>query len=348
MRLRFLLCLLSASTLCAGIGLSKFQDQDVKQSLKNYKPPQPVKKDEPVAKQFSLVKAGDALDSASLDWQAKSQCFTCHTNVPYLYARPLINAQDPAPQDIRKALETHVENSFKGKRKLGDFYASSAATALAINDAVTSKKLHPLTKQALDHMWTVQGKDGRIPWGGGVHPVGSPHFGAAITLVAVAMAPDDYEKSPEAQKGMELLRGWVSKNPAKLVYDKAMMLWASSHVEGILTAEAKAEIIADLRARQLEDGGWSLLALQSAPIQKDQTGQRADGYATGLVVYALRQAGVPANDAAVAKGISWLKTNQLESGRWFTQSLRNPSGVLTNTASVFAVVALHSCGEKAN
>jgi hypothetical protein len=37
---------------------------------------------------------------------------------------------------------------------------------------------------------------------------------------------------------------------------------------------------------------------------------QSDGYATGLVVYTLKQAGVASNHAAIRKGIHWLETNQ--------------------------------------
>jgi hypothetical protein len=35
-----------------------------------------------------------------------------------------------------------------------------------------------------------------------------------------------------------------------------------------------------------------------------------DGYATGLVVYTLRQAGVPGSHPAVSKSLQWLRANQ--------------------------------------
>ena len=69
-----------------------------------------------------------------------------------------------------------------------------------------------------------------------------------------------------------------------------------------------------------------------------------DGYGTGLVVFVLREAGVPASDAALQRGKRWLASNQRESGRWFT---RSPNGVeqnyLSDTATAFAVMALKAC-----
>jgi len=348
LQLRSLACALTVLGLCAGIGLSRFQPPaDEPQSLNSFQKLKPPTKDEPLAKEFSLAKAGRALDSASAAWWKGSKCFTCHTNVSYFYGRALAPINDPAHGEIRKTLEESVATSFKGKRKLSDFYAVSQATSLAIDDANTTKKLHPLTKEALDHMWTQQLKDGHMPWGGGGHPIGSLHYGAAITVVAVAVAPDGYIKTEAAQNGLKRLLSWYEKNPPRSYYDKAMTLWAASHLEGILTAEQKKTIIEELRGKQQADGGWSLPTFGNEKQQKGTEGNTgSDGYATGLTVYALRQAGVPANDPAIVKGIAWLKANQLESGRWPTRSLNNGVGqVLTNTAQAFVVMALHSCGE---
>ena len=63
------------------------------------------------------------------------------------------------------------------------------------------------------------------------------------------------------------------------------------------------------------------------------------------MTFVLRQAGVPADDPALVKAVAWLKANQRESGRWFTQS---PGGskhhYVTNVGSAFAILALDACG----
>ena len=62
-------------------------------------------------------------------------------------------------------------------------------------------------------------------------------------------------------------------------------------------------------------GGWSLPSLGTYR-RRDKTDNDpnapSDGYATGLVVLVLRQAGVSADDPAIKKGVAWLKTNQRE------------------------------------
>jgi hypothetical protein len=121
------------------------------------------------------------------------------------------------------------------------------------------------------------------------------------------------------------------------------------HVADLLTPEEKEQPGSELAAAQRPAGGWSLASLvdnHNDPGRQTEAARKAraqkghgdeflvyvgrdkvyrsslecDGYATGLVVYVLRQAGVPANDARVQRGVAWLKAHQRESGRWFTPS----------------------------
>ena len=70
----------------------------------------------------------------------------------------------------------------------------------------------------------------------------------------------------------------------------------------------------------------------------------SDGYATGLAVFVLRQAGVPASDPAIQRGIAWLRSHQRASGRWFTRSLSTDlHHFITHAGTAFAALALRSC-----
>ena len=51
--------------------------------------PKPTKADEPMAAKFSAGKAAEFIDGVSLEWTRERKCMTCHTNVPYMLARPL-------------------------------------------------------------------------------------------------------------------------------------------------------------------------------------------------------------------------------------------------------------------
>lgn len=314
------------------------------------------KKDEPVAAQFSASRAAAFLDSAGVSWTRERKCGACHTNYPYLMARPALQVKGtPAPGhvEVRKFFEDRVAGWDSGKdgaKPRWDTEVVATAAVLAFDDAATTKKLHPLTRQALDRMWTLQQKNGAWNWLKCDWPPleHDDYYGATLAALGVGLAPEDYILSEKAQKGLARLRDYFRATPAPDLHHRTMLLWASTRIEGLITSDQQQAVIKDLRSRQRDDGGWNLPSLGDYQ-RRDNKGPNdknapSDGYATGFVVYVLRQAGVTADDPAIRKGITWLRSNQRESGRWFTYSLNNDKAhYITHAGTSFAVLALQAC-----
>ena len=70
--------------------------------------PTPNSADEPLAKEFALGKAATFLDNVSVSWTREKKCGACHTNYPYLMARPLLKDAPTigAIRDFLKAAKT--------------------------------------------------------------------------------------------------------------------------------------------------------------------------------------------------------------------------------------------------
>lgn len=305
--------------------------------------------DEVLAKEFSREAAARFLDSASLDWTGRRKCFTCHTNYTYLMARPVLSHQVPAHRQVREALEQLVDQRWEEQGPRWDAEVVMSAVVLAWSDAATTGKLHSTTRKALERMWTVQREDGGFDWLKCNWPPmeSDDHYGATMALIGLGVAPEDYAATPAAQKGLRGLRTYLKNNPPPTLHHEAMVLWASTYVDGILDDAQRAATIERLRGRQKEDGGWALATLGDwkRSDDKPQDTETSDGYATGFVVYVLRRAGVAADDPAVAQGIAWLKNNQRASGRWFTRSLnRDSKHFISHAGTAFAVLALDACG----
>src|SRR5262249_39310930 len=148
------------------------------------------------------------------------------------------------------------------------------------------------------------------------------YFGAAYAALGVGAAPDGYSQTPEAQKGLARLRIYFQKNPAPNLHHKVWLLWASTKMDHLMTPAARQQTIGELLKLQQGDGGWSLPSLwKPSPMRAKDKQAASDGYATGLAIYVLKQAGLSPSDPRMAKGLAWLKTHQRESGRWFTPSL---------------------------
>jgi squalene-hopene/tetraprenyl-beta-curcumene cyclase len=184
-------------------------------TLDNVVAPGPNRSDEPIAKQFSLSKAANFLDAASLQWQQQRKCMTCHTNYAYLYARPGISSDVPAHSEVRHFAEQLVNKRWEDEGPRWDAEVVATAAALAFNDAATTEKLHQTTRDALDRMWTLQREDGGWTWlKCGWPPMESDdHYGVTIAAIAAGVAPNDYAKTDLAQQGLENIRKYLSHNP---------------------------------------------------------------------------------------------------------------------------------------
>jgi squalene-hopene/tetraprenyl-beta-curcumene cyclase len=310
--------------------------------------------DEPRAGKVSLEKAAAFLDGAARAWQKRHGCFTCHTNYAYLYARPALvdQGQAPAHVEVRAALEDLVDTRWAKTGPRWDAEVVATAAALAYHDAATTGQLHALTRRALDRMWTVQRADGGWRWINCDWPPmeSDDHYGATLAAVAVGVAPEGYARTDAARQGLEKLRRYFRANPAQMPHHRAMLLWAASYLPELMPAADRRVAVAELRALQRPDGGWSAAGLGDwkRADRKAQDPQTSDGYGTGFVVFVLRRAGVPADDPAVRRGAAWLRANQRESGRWFARSLhRDGRHYLTHAGTAFAVMALAACEEKA-
>ena len=224
------------------------------------------------------------------------------------------------------------------------------ASMLAQNDALTTGKLHPTTRKALGRMWTMQREDGGFDWMKYNQPPSEidDHYGVTMAAIGVGTAPDDYAETPAAKAGLDKIRAYFKNNPPAHLHHRAMKLLASLHVDGIMTEPERQQVVEDLFALQKPDGGWGVVTLGNweRSDDKPQDMQSSDGYGTGFAIYVLRQAGVPAEQPRIQKGIAWLKTHQRASGRWFTRSMwKDSQHYITHAGTAYCILALAACGE---
>jgi squalene-hopene/tetraprenyl-beta-curcumene cyclase len=314
----------------------------------------PASPDEPKARTLSMERAAGFLDEVALDWTRERRCGTCHTNYAYMLARPSLRevGSPGASKEIRDYFESRVEHwddAAKAAKPRWNAEVIATAVTLAINDSSTTGRLHPTTRTALDRIWTLQREDGGFDWLKCDWPPyeHDDYYGAVFAALGVGLAPEGYAKTERAARGLEKLAGYLREHPAPDLHHRTFLLWASLKLDGLISPEGRDRTVRDLLSIQREDGGWSLPTLgdwkrrDGSPNPKDGP---SDGYATGLVVYVLRQSGLPKDHPAIRRGVAWLEGNQRESGRWFTRSLNNDKAhYLSNAGTGFAVMALEAC-----
>ena len=317
--------------------------------------PTPNRADEPLAAKLSLSRAGAFLDGAALAWHQDRKCASCHTTYPYVLARPLIGESATFDQ-LRGYLRDRVAKWDDGGKGVGMFDGSegvtevvSIAATLAMDDARANGRLHPATRKALKRMWELQAEDGAWTWNQHRLPPQEfdDYYGALYAALGVGQAPENYAQSAAAKPGLDRLRGYFKKNPSPNLHHKTLLVWASTRLDGLMTPAERAATVKELLALQRKDGGWNLPSLGDWKRHNGQPNDKeaaSDGYATGLVIYVLRQTGMAKGDDAIRRGVRWLETNQRESGRWFTRSVSADRAHYNTVAGTcYAVMALKAC-----
>jgi len=211
---------------------------------------------------------------------------------------------------------------------------------------------------AFDNLWALQFRSGDLnggwawlnfhnePWEANE----SPYFGAALAAIAVGREPGEYAASPDNQERLKRLREYLRKGiTTQSLFNRSMLLWASGGLPELLSADERKVIVDAICERQATDGGWSLAALgewkrsDNTPVDSV-----SDGYATGLVTYALERSGVARSEQHVARALDWLSHHQdRTTGMWTASSLnkrRDPNTdigkFMSDAATAYAVLAL--------
>ncbi len=323
-----------------------------------------------------------------MGWQRAARdhetfCVSCHTAVPYAMSRPALRqalGEQTLSANERKLLD-NVTKRVRLWKEVAPFYSDADrgayksvesrgtesvlnALILASNDASNAAQnahLSDDTRTAFENMWAEQQTTGEQkgawlwlrfknePW----EADDSGYYGAALAAIAVGTAPENYRAKPEIQNNLKMLREYLNRTyAAQTLSNRAVLLWASAKVPGLLEPERQKALISELLSKQEADGGWSLTSMAGDWKRHDGTPQEAhsDGYATGLITFALLQAGISPENAQLKRGLAWLTANQNRpEGYWLAFSLNNneehhispdTARFMKDAATAYAVLAL--------
>ena len=280
----------------------------------------------------------------------QTRCVSCHTAVPYALARPFLRAvlgeTAPTAHEVRmldyvrrRAASTSADQPYydhteaKKIESRGVEAVLNAVVLTYLTPDSRSSAPDPHIQAAMTRLWQAQRPDGAWDWlEFGLEPYEAPdavYYGATLAALAADSASGRRASNDaNGQAGVERLQRYLrSSFASQRLFNKAWALLAASRLDGVLTASDRTAAIAELESRQRADGGWSMADLGpwrwqrvEAPFAPPGTVDAdllaaSDGYATGLVVFALRRAGATGDRASIRKGQEWLRSRQAAGAR---------------------------------
>lgn len=335
--------------------------------------------DEPKVEKFgpeTIRAAVKYLNDGSLTWVREKSCVACHSTGVYLAERPVLaSLLGPPAAEVRDQFVKSMPADV-GKPEIRNgakYYGASIqavwrALGLATWDKYLTGKLSEPTDKALRQVVDCMADEGFI---------------MTITQVEIPYITTDFELTMQAARAMATAPGWLAsvKDEATLKrietmkkylrehrpindYERAVKLQLATYMPDLVSKAEREEAIAMLRKQQKSDGGWStrnMSDLMKWHVKMDQkvvdmirgepdaADPASDPYMTAFAIVLMREAGVPAEDPQIRKGIDWLKANQRVTGRWWMKSLyRDTVHYSTYISTAVALRALALCGEIPN
>ncbi len=332
--------------------------------------------DEPKVEKFgpdTIRAAAKYLDYGSLSWVREKSCVACHSTGVYLAERSaLSNLLGPPQVEVRdQFVITMPADVGKPEIRNGSKYYGASiqavwrALGLASWDKFVTGKLSEPTDKALRQMLDCMADEGFIMT---IAQVEIPYITTDFELTAqaaraMATAPGWLSslKDEQALKRIDTMKAYLREHRPINDFERAIKLQLASYMPELVSKPERDEAIAMLRKHQKADGGWSTRNMSDLMkwhvkmdpkvvdmirSEPDAADPSSDPFMTAFAIVLLREAGVPADDPQIRKGIDWLKANQRVVGRWWMKSLyRDTVHYSTYISTAVALRALALCGE---
>ena len=304
-----------------------------------------VRAQEPEEDVRGVINRGLAfLAKDSLAWRETKQCYECHHAPFTIWA---LNEGKKRGYAVDEKVLAETTSWVTGKGYLGMLLAkraeqkeivfNEAPLLLALGiEAGDTKNAQESLKKMLASVVHDQGADGSWKRAKEARPIlSSPDTLTTLALLALSApnAPDLGKEGKAAQeRGLRFLQAVKVDDELQPVALR-LILWRRL---GRPAADWEP-LVQHLRRTQNEDGGWG-------QIKK----AKSDAFASGQALFALAEAGVKSDDAAVRRGQTFLAKSQGKEGAWAMTSraimgngkVATKFEPITHASSAWAVMGL--------
>ena len=263
----------------------------------------------------TAVKRGlDLLEKTSPTFVKKGGCNSCHNQMLPAAAQAFARSRGIAtggtivqlPAEVSEATtERYVEYAIGG---------GGGITALGFELFAAAMEHKPADARIRAKLYFIKGmqqSEGNWLGGGSRPPLTFDDFTTTAYMIHALRTYAAPAEAADTNARIGRARSWLLDNKPERTQERAFQVLglAWSHADKV-AIDAAAN---SLQALQRADGGWSQLpALDS------------DAYATGIALFALHEAGVPAAHQTYRAGLAYLLSTQAADGTWHVRTRALP------------------------
>lgn len=263
----------------------------------------------PLTARVAVEKSISLLQRGAATWVERAGCGACHH-------RPMIDRLTAVARQHRFAVDEELAGVRRQARGRG---AAAGAPAFDLawihhHEAESAVPRDPTREEAALSLAQMQLKDGRWNPGPPRVPISGSPFVVTAAAARVIQAYGPTARSSEMAAHVDHARLWLLANTPKETQDEVFRMmglrWTGAD-PALVTRAAEA-----LKRGQNADGGWTQLP-----------GMNSDAYATGQVLVALHDVGMPVTDPIYRRGIDYLLRTQEPDGSWLVHTRAVPQNV---------------------
>jgi len=275
------------------------------------------------------------LQADALDFQRQSQCMGCHVQSQALMGLNIARANDYIVSDAADhALAKYTASCQSTPGSFGrnpnpepsGELSNSVFSALGLAYGHSLPAAAQALQPAAQWLAAQQDADGHMGMDDSRTPVSEGeilHTSHAMTVWAEALAAGG---DPALKANLARALAWIADAEANTTQDKAIKVMALMRHGSTAHKKTARQLCQQLLLEQEDSGCWRL-------EPNDPLGPSP--FATGQVLYALRQAGFSPKSPAFQRGVTWLLQSQLRDGSWKAADTRTPFA-----ATMWPVIAL--------
>jgi hypothetical protein len=268
----------------------------------------------PATLRAAAQKALDLLEKTSPTFIKKGGCNSCHAQMlpaaaqAFAHSRGIPTGETLAqlpPEMSEATAERYVEYAIGG---------GGGIASLGFELFAASMAHHPADARIRAKIYFIKGMqqpEGHWRGGGSRPPLTFDDFTTTAFMIRALSTYAPASEATDTAARVDRAKAWLLNTKAERTQERAFQVlgltWSRADRGSIANA------VRGLQSLQRADGGWGQLPAVNT-----------DAYATGLALYALYEAGVPASDDVYRNGLKYLLSTQAADGTWHVKTRALP------------------------